>query len=90
MQSLKEIFQATLASQDFENFFSGVEFTLLDHKPFKIKITSCKRIERTKGYRFTKHSRRTLIEADNGITAYGYGEDDFELLALQKSIAEAV
>ena len=91
MIAIKEIFQATLASRDFAQFFNGVEFYSPNSTiPLTIKITSCQKSYRTPGYRIVKHSVETKIEASNGVYAYGFGEHDLELLALQKSIAEGV
>ncbi|MDO9184108.1 MAG: YcaO-like family protein [Bacteriovorax sp.] len=91
MIGIKEILQATFASRDFSQFFDGVEFYVPNSTtPVIIKISSCQRSHRTPGWRIVKHSIETKIEASNGVFAYGFGEHDFELLAVQKSIAEGV
>ncbi len=90
MQAIKEILQAALISRRFEQFFSGVEFKLSDTSPVMIKIHSCEHIQRSNGYRLVKHSIKTKIQASNEIYAYGFGESDSEILALQKSIAEGI
>ncbi|MGZ3789613.1 MAG: YcaO-like family protein [Bacteriovorax sp.] len=88
---IKEMLQAAFASRDFSKFFTGVEFHIPNStSPVIIKISSCKNSERTIGWRIVKHSIETKIEASNGVHAYGFGEHDLELLALQKSIAEGV
>ena len=79
MIAIREILQATFASRDFAQFFTGVEFNIPNSTtPIIIKISSC------------LHSIETKIEASNGTFAYGFGEHDLELLAVQKSIAEGV
>lgn len=89
--AIKEILQATFASRDFSQFFTGVEFNIPNsNTTVIIKISSCQRSYRTPGWRIVKHSIETKIEASNGIFAYGFGEHNLELLAVQKSIAEGV
>lgn len=91
MIATNEILQATFASRDFAKFFTGVEFIIPNSAtPVIIKISSCQRSHRTPGWRIVKHSIETKIEASNGVVAFGFGEHDLELLAVQKSIAEGV
>jgi hypothetical protein len=89
--AIKEILQATFASRDFSQFFTGVEFNIPNsNTTVIIKVSSCQRSYRTPGWRIVKHSIETKIEASNGVVAFGFGEHDLELLAVQKSIAEGV
>lgn len=91
MIAIKEVLQATFASRDFSQFFAGVEFNIPNsNTTVVIKISSCQRSHRTPGWRIVKHSIETKIEASNGVVAFGFGEHDLELLAVQKSIAEGV
>ena len=91
MSSIKEILNAAIASHKFGNFFTGVEFKIPNFStPVVIKIASCESSQRTIGWRIVKHSIETKVEASNGVCAFGFGEHNIELLAVQKSIAEAV
>jgi len=90
MSELKEALLAIMASRRFTEFFSGVEFKLDAQKSATFKIASCRPTQRAAGYRFTKYSIVTKIESSDGVEAYGFGENNFKILALQKSIAEAV
>lgn len=89
MNEFREVVSAVFASRRFGKFFAGVE---LEHEggPTLLKIASCRAVQRAPGYRFAKSSKVTEVRTSNGISGFGYGEDDVEILALQKSIAEAV
>ncbi|MGE4107755.1 MAG: YcaO-like family protein [Bacteriovoracia bacterium] len=88
--SIIEIIRSVLVSQKLTEFFKGVQFTFPGLSPLTFKITASSPAKRMQGYRFNRHSIMTKIEAEGEVVASGYGESDFELLALQKSISEAV
>ncbi len=90
MSQIKETVAAIFASRGFAKFFSGVEMALDGQDPIILKITTCRTVCRSEGYRLARYSKVTEIRASNGINAFGFGEHDLEVLALQKSIAEAV
>lgn len=90
MSELIESINAIMASRRMMQFFDGVEFKLEGREPVKIKIESLAKDSRSKGFRLTQRSVVTKVCSSNGIEAYGFGEHDIEIVALQKSIAEGV
>ncbi len=90
MSEVVEFVKAVLASRSFTRFFSGESTSLPGHGPISLKVKSVRPFTRSEGYRLVKHSICTIVETESGLLGYGYGESDFELLALQKSIAEGV
>ena len=89
-EKVRETIQAIFSSRKFSPFFSGVKFSLLGCRPVTLRIHGTNRSQRAPGYRFVKHSIVTEVRSDAGISAFGFGESDVELLALQRSIAEGV
>jgi hypothetical protein len=85
-----ELFIAVLASRKFTKFFDGVDLVLPDGKKTNIKIHSYHKSPRLEGFRFSKFSFYTKAIASSGLEGHGFGEGETELLAFQKSIAEAV
>jgi hypothetical protein len=81
-------FSAMRHSKDFSALLSGAFFTMGDEKVI-VKLKESVQVERPPGYRFSKFSFRSTVSL-GPIQGYGYGEDDIELCALQKSIAEAI
>ena len=90
LQSIKEIIDAVKVSKSFKDFFRGVSFVTPNGKVHFLKIKSVNPSYRGAGYRWVKYSMVTQLEYASGEFIYGYGESDVEILALQKSIAEAV
>ncbi len=88
--SIQEVVKSIRASQTFAEFFEGVEFSDRDGGLHTVKITGTSRSQRLPGYRFMRYSFMATAETSGGQVKYGYGESDAEILALQKSIAEAI
>lgn len=87
---VQETSQAIFSSRRFTRFFNGIVVESPSHPPTQIKILSVTPSLRIPGYRFVKHSMVTRVSTDKGVRGWGYGESDVELLAIQKSIAEAI
>ena len=85
-----EIFQSIGAARKFTPFFEGVDVRLPGGAEVKFKIISSESSHRQTGYRLAEHSVLTEVRTSGGVSGYGYGESDLKLLAVQKSISEAV
>lgn len=89
---LKDIFaevQAIGRSSKFSAFLDGVEIRLPTGQALTLKIQNSERSVRPMGLRFAKHAFMTEISGGSHIGT-GFGEADTPVLALQKSISEAV
>lgn len=80
---------AAFHSRKFSPFLEGVTIELPHAGKHTLKVLKTSRQERPNGFKFVDHSYMTQIETDSGISAWGFGEDDNELLSFQKSISEA-
>lgn len=91
MKVILEAINAIRASKNFAAFFDGVEGFLPNGQKAFLKIESSKRRDQQDCYKWNRHSVVThIVEKHSGTSSFGYGEDDIELLAIQKSISEAV
>lgn len=87
----RDYFNAVLDSREYARFFEGVNLCIPKFGVnTKVKIIAANRCHRTPGYRFTKYSYAVQISSSCGHTTIGYGESDYEQLALQKSISETI
>lgn len=87
--SIKEVIASIQNSKIFQGFFEGVELCTPDGEILSVRILETSKALRPDGLRFSKYSYETTAEL-NGHSGYGYGEAETELLAIQKSIAEAI
>jgi hypothetical protein len=87
---ITDFYRNIMSSSRFNRIIKGEEFIIpsLGEKVF-LKVAEIKKSIRPKGYRFSKHSFLCQTFAE-GVTSYGYGESEIELLAIQKAIAEGV
>ncbi len=87
MKLLKQ-FDAARNSKLFTPLLSGANFQV-GNEVFKFQVEESVRLERPRGYRFAKYSFKSKVRTGE-IVGYGFGEDDNELCAIQKSMSEAV
>lgn len=87
--SALEIVPALIHARKFTEFVRGTSVRLTTGQEIPIKIQWTRRSYRPIGYRFAKYSFVACAHAETAI-GYGFGESEYELLAVEKSIAEAV
>jgi hypothetical protein len=87
--SALEILPALIHARKFAELVRGTSVRLTTGQEIQIKIQWTRRSYRPIGYRFAKHSFVACAHADTAV-GYGFGESEYELLAVEKSIAEAV
>lgn len=87
--SISEILNAVRLSEKFAQLFQGGTLSGVSGSKPRLKVTECARSMRGPGYRFNKFSFVVRVDSDAG-PAYGHGESDVEMLAVQKGIAEAI
>jgi YcaO cyclodehydratase, ATP-ad Mg2+-binding len=89
MQLFSEPFQAHLNSKYFTPFLKGVEVKLPDGRYVTLKIEERRLLPEKQLFKFQRYTYVTTMSAGDAIE-YGCGDADYEILALQKSVAEAV
>ena len=89
METKFDVLRAIIRSSQFSPFVDGVVVPLPTGERLRLKIESIKQLQRPKGFRFFRYTYITSMRA-NGIHAAGCGESNYKILAIQKSIAEAV
>ena len=89
MDTKFDVLRAIIRSSQFSPFVEGVMVPLPTGERLRLKIESVKQFQRPKGFRFFKYTYITGMRA-NGIHATGCGESNYKILAIQKSIAEAI
>lgn len=88
-ESIRETVAALAQSSKFISFFDGAHVELSDGRRLKLQIKETYRSFRPVGLRLSRFAFVTTVVADD-ITGFGYGEANSKLLAIQKSISEAV
>jgi hypothetical protein len=83
---LKQILAITHSGK-FDALLCGVEIKLPTGGSVTLRVGKTMRSMRPQGLRFCKYSFVTEVHAGE-FTGYGFGEDDSQILSLQKSIAE--
>lgn len=76
-------------AKKFTAYVDGCEMVLATGEKLKFRVERVEPLVRKRGYRFYRHAFVTRMRA-NGITESGCGEANSKLLAIEKSIAEAV
>jgi hypothetical protein len=90
LRDFKQQLSAIANSSKIAAYLYGVKFILPEIGEIEIHAQAPVRSIRPPGIEWNKFSYFTEVEASNGICATGFGEGNFSLLALQKSIAEGV
>ena len=88
-ESLSEIIRSLFVSSKFRGFTRGVTVELPTGQQIALKIESIQRLPDGLAFRFLKNVYVTTMSSGE-YTELGYGEADFPLIAIQKSISEAV
>lgn len=89
MDRVMDSFNAWRFSGRLAKFIHGAEVRLATDEHLNFKIERVEELPRRVGYRFHKHAFCATIRA-NGIRETGCGESNSRLLAIEKSVAEAV
>jgi hypothetical protein len=87
--SILENLSALSQASKFLKFINGTDVTLPNNKKVFIKVKTTQRLNFRTGLRFSKYSFKTEAQSDH-LTERGYGEGNSKLLAVEKSISEAV
>jgi hypothetical protein len=87
VSSLLKQISAIAHSGKFDALLRGVEIKLPTGESITLRAGKTIRSMRPQGLRFCKYSFVTEVHAGEFI-GYGFGEDDSQILSLQKSIAE--
>lgn len=90
MDKISELLLAVKASSEFSRFFEPTVIEISGCDSVTVKVTSAQKITRKEGFKVVKHSYKATAETSSGLISYGFGESNFELLAIQKSISEAI
>ncbi|MGK5087334.1 YcaO-like family protein [Bdellovibrionota bacterium FG-2] len=86
--SLQDLFRSNMNSKQYTPFLVGVPVILPTGEKLVLKISPPQPMK-TEGFRFSKFYYCTEIRG-GGFHEAGFGEAEFPLLAIQKSISEAV
>lgn len=82
-----EILSAHASSSRFTAISRGVQVELVTGQTVEVKLKDLERSLRPAGLRLSRYAFITEVEA-GGHHGFGYGEAEYELIAIQKAIAE--
>lgn len=85
--SISDILSAHANSARFAAIMRGVRIELPSGETLDVRVNDLERSIRPAGLRLSKHAFVTDVHAGDH-RGYGYGEAEYELIALQKAIAE--
>jgi len=89
MNTYTRTIQAALNARRYDLLLGGVEVDLNGPAPrSELRVTSVVRANRAKGYRFSKYAINAKAKFGS-LYAQGRGEDDCQMLAVQKAMSEA-